>query len=774
MRTGPAAGGYPDKRLLDIAAAGIGLVMLLPVLALVAVAIKLDSPGPAFFLQTRVGRGGRPFRIVKFRSMHCRQDPALPRLTVAGDPRVTRVGSFIRRTKLDELPQLFNVLFGSMSLVGPRPEVEEFLEFYPAEQRVSLLSMRPGVTDLASILLRDESAILAASPDPTRTYRESLLPLKAALSEQYRKQMSLSLDIRILLATVYAIFAGKPPVWLRELSSPLVSDHVRPSSTSGNTQAEVLALGEGLSAPSSDGGLKHILRPIARNAFILSSLTALGQLSFLIALPFLTRMFRPSELGTFTIYLSVVNICGPLVALKFESALYAAEKRDDARQIFVLCALAILGMTTLAWGIIKLIGYQFPALPAVLSLVPLGIFFAGFWSLTSAWAIRFDAIPTLSVARFLQPACMTVLQIAAGMTGFHAEGLILAHIASHALYTSFIMTRTLSLAELRELWPLPWRAILRRALDNRQFALFTMPAHVSSLAVSNLPPLVIGAMFSSAAAGYVGVAYRIAAAPLAIISLPLGHILTSEAVRDHSFRRIRMLTALTVAASFVFVSLPLLLLAGLAPRLAPILFDADWSVTGDILSALAIFAASQALLIPLVELTSVYKKQTRRLIVELTTLFLVFSSLLLGPTLGWTALPTIWAMSLCGTVGTLIGVVVILASVLRRPADGRETDDDMRAVPASASNRTAMAVDLGCHVGTNSRSSTAQSDDDSARARQLETSSTWVGERTKRDRSPSSSVFCDASLADRSMKQVRLKISKALNLSVTERGKDLP
>lgn len=668
-----------DKRLFDVVVAGLSLIALLPVLVLVAIAVKLDSPGPALFLQTRIGRGGRPFRIVKFRSMHCAQDTALPRLTVAGDPRITRVGHFIRWTKLDELPQLFNVVGGSMSLVGPRPEVEEFLKCHSAEQRSSFLSMRPGVTDLASILLRDESAILAASAEPDKTYREILLPMKAALAEQYRRQMSLSLDIRILIATLFAVILGRPPAWLGTFA----------------------ALPPQWSIAASEGGargapfgedLKGRLRPMARNAFILSSLTALGQLTFLIALPLLTRLFHPSEIGAFTIYLSIVNICGPLVALKFESALYATARREDARQILALCALAITGLSALTWAIIELVGYRLSGPHLVLSLVPFGIFLAGFWSLTSAWSIRFDAIPTLSMARLLQPVSMTVLQIAAGLKGFHAEGLIVAHLISHALYTGFIMARTYTATDMRALWPLPWRSLLRRALDNRHFAFFTMPAHVISLMVSNLPPLVIGATFSAAAAGYVGVAYRIAAAPLAIVSLPLGHILTSEAVRDQSVRRVRMLVGLTMATSLLFVSLPLLLLAQLAPRLAPILFGPEWATAGDILSALAIFAAAQALLVPLAELTSVYQKQVWRLIVELTTSLLVFSSLLLGPTLGWTIASTIWTMSLCGAAGTLIGVAVILISVLRHPAGDAPPS---RSMPFSTARLHTLSLEPG-------------------------------------------------------------------------------
>ena len=188
------------KRLFDMAASGIGLLLLAPLLLVLAAWIKCDSAGPVFFLQERVGLCGKLFRIIKFRSM--RQHHAGPQITVGEDARITRSGRFIRAYKLDELPQLLNVLLGDMSIVGPRPEVPRYVALYPADVRDEVLSVRPGMTDWASVQYRSESALLAQSPDPERTYVETVLPAKLALCQQYVRERSLLLDLKIIAMTL--------------------------------------------------------------------------------------------------------------------------------------------------------------------------------------------------------------------------------------------------------------------------------------------------------------------------------------------------------------------------------------------------------------------------------------------------------------------------------------------------------------------------------------------------------------------------------------------
>lgn len=189
------------KRLVDILIAGLGLLVLAPLGLLVAAAIKLDSTGPIFFRQERVGRGGALFRIFKFRTM-TQPTGAHLQITVDGDRRITRVGAWLRRTKLDELPQLIDVLRGTMSLVGPRPEVPKYVAHYPAAWRERLLSVRPGITDFASVHFRRESELLARAADPERAYIEEVLPQKLQYALHYVDNPSLLNDLRVIRITL--------------------------------------------------------------------------------------------------------------------------------------------------------------------------------------------------------------------------------------------------------------------------------------------------------------------------------------------------------------------------------------------------------------------------------------------------------------------------------------------------------------------------------------------------------------------------------------------
>ncbi|MBP9081252.1 MAG: sugar transferase, partial [Flavobacteriales bacterium] len=185
------------KRGFDILFALVVLVLLLPVLLVFAMAVALTSPGGAFFRQVRVGRAGREFRLLKFRSMRPDSE-AQGQLTIGGrDPRITGVGYFLRKTKLDELPQLWNVLAGDMSVVGPRPEVPKYVALYTAEQR-AVLSVRPGITGMASINYIDENELLARALDPEKAYVEEVLPAKLTLDLHYVRERDFLLDLRII------------------------------------------------------------------------------------------------------------------------------------------------------------------------------------------------------------------------------------------------------------------------------------------------------------------------------------------------------------------------------------------------------------------------------------------------------------------------------------------------------------------------------------------------------------------------------------------------
>lgn len=192
------------KRVLDLAISGAALVVTAPVLALAAAAIKLDSPGPVLFRQERVGRDRRPLRTLKLRTMYVDSDRKGLQVTAGNDPRITRVGRWLRRTKLDELPQLWNVVRGDMSLVGPRPEVPRYVAAYRAEWQ-RLLGVRPGLTDRASIAFRDEEALLALAVDRERAYVDVIMPLKLQLALRGIDERSLRSDLDVLFKTACAV-----------------------------------------------------------------------------------------------------------------------------------------------------------------------------------------------------------------------------------------------------------------------------------------------------------------------------------------------------------------------------------------------------------------------------------------------------------------------------------------------------------------------------------------------------------------------------------------
>ena len=192
------------KRLFDLFFSAIGLILILPFFAIVAIFIKFDSPGPVFFRHERVGKDFKPFKLYKFRSMSANAPEKGPLITVGGDSRVTRVGRLLRKTKLDELPQLINVLKGDMSLVGPRPEVPKYVEMFRDEYR-DILQVRPGITDYATIEFRDEEAVLKGYKNPEEGYVRDVLPRKMELYKKYLKNKGLMTDIGLVFRTLWEI-----------------------------------------------------------------------------------------------------------------------------------------------------------------------------------------------------------------------------------------------------------------------------------------------------------------------------------------------------------------------------------------------------------------------------------------------------------------------------------------------------------------------------------------------------------------------------------------
>ena|SRR5918993_3528477 len=193
------------KRGFDIVVSLTALILLIPLMVVAATIIKLDSEGPVFFKQKRIGKGFRPFWIYKFRTMRKRYSGEGPQVTIGNDPRITRMGWFLRQTKIDELPQLINILRGEMSFVGPRPEVPRYVQLFQQDYR-EILTVRPGLTDLASLKYRDEAALLARATNPEEEYTTRVLPDKIELAKDYLRQASLLFDLKIICKTFFRLF----------------------------------------------------------------------------------------------------------------------------------------------------------------------------------------------------------------------------------------------------------------------------------------------------------------------------------------------------------------------------------------------------------------------------------------------------------------------------------------------------------------------------------------------------------------------------------------
>lgn len=190
------------KRLFDICASFLGLIILLVPFCVIAVRIKMSDRGPVFFMQTRIGRYKKPFKILKFRTMTVNAEKAGLRLTVGADKRVTKIGGFLRKTKIDELPQLINVFLGQMSFVGPRPEVSEYVDVYSDEMYATLL-VRPGITSSASIKYKNENELLQSSDDPEKTYVEVVLPDKMKYNLEYINDLGPIYDLKLIFKTIF-------------------------------------------------------------------------------------------------------------------------------------------------------------------------------------------------------------------------------------------------------------------------------------------------------------------------------------------------------------------------------------------------------------------------------------------------------------------------------------------------------------------------------------------------------------------------------------------
>ena len=416
------------------------------------------------------------------------------------------------------------------------------------------------------------------------------------------------------------------------------------------------------------------VRKFARRAIGYSGLTAAGQGAYLLALPFLSRLYSPADFGLFTIYLSVINLAAPFVGLRFESALLSAIDRTDARVVVRLTLTTLLVMTVVATGLLAFASDRFAgesgrAIQATLVILPFGMFLAGLWDCATAWAIYKGSVRTLAVARFVQPSSLAVLQAAFGLMHLPATFLLVAHISSYAAYTAVVFTRTMSREDAVGIFRVPIRKVLARARADVKFPLYYMPAILISLLIGNLPPMLMGSLFGTDIAGQYGIAYRVVASPLTVICMPLGNIFTSEASHSSDPATLRTTIRFVAAASLVLVVTPVLIFGYFASTLTTFALGPQWDLAGRIAAALSVMAAAQAMASPFSDVTSIYRRQEVRFIVDALRLCLFFAPLGLGVYATWDLLSTIHLMVAGGTLGYLLNLaasLLILRAATRR------------------------------------------------------------------------------------------------------------
>jgi O-antigen/teichoic acid export membrane protein len=337
--------------------------------------------------------------------------------------------------------------------------------------------------------------------------------------------------------------------------------------------------------------------------------------------------------------------------------------------VTVIALNSLLGAILVLLAAPHLAGTVGSALEPLLLVLPFGFVLSGLWSTATAWAVRENALGPLSAARFLQPASMTLLQVIFGLMHLPARSLVLAHLASHVIYATCIFARTLSADDLRVMARHSLATLARRAVSDRRFPLYVMPAFLMTTMIANAPPLLMGSVFGASVAGQYGVAYRVVTGPLAVICLPLGNLFTSEVSQAISAVRARTAVRFVLSLSLIVVALPVLLFGTVAPHLCEALLGAQWAPAGQIMTALAVMGAAQALASPFGEVPSIYHCQEVRLLVDTIQLVLFFLPLGYGSLAGWDALATIRLMAAGGAGGYLLSAaasLLIMRNAMRR------------------------------------------------------------------------------------------------------------
>ncbi len=394
-----------------------------------------------------------------------------------------------------------------------------------------------------------------------------------------------------------------------------------------------------------------------RGAFLLTALTAFGQLSYPLALPIIGHLYTVEAFGVFTIYMAIVNISSPLISGRFEGALYSSETdRNKALQLRLTLSVAFIGMVF--WTLSFLVAQQFmsaeqAAIAQQMTLyVPIGMLLNAGWDIATAWAVRGGYLQRLSYARMIQPITLTVSHLGFGLLGLGTDGLLLGSVLSYLIYVGIIFAP-------RSNWPLyalmrefSRADVVKLAKEEHHFPLYLAPSQLLTLLIANFPQLMIGFLFGQAAAGLYGLAYRLVAAPVQIVCMPLGNALTSHMASRDKAPRMSMVY-LTIMIAFALVSLPVLVIGLAAPWIVSWILPDKWAGLDAYIFILAFGSAAQALAVPFYESYSLFRQQKMKLLIDIGRVLAVAGALFIPFALHYSVLPTVWCLTAVSALGFL-------------------------------------------------------------------------------------------------------------------------
>ncbi|MBZ9727979.1 lipopolysaccharide biosynthesis protein [Mesorhizobium sp. CO1-1-11] len=419
---------------------------------------------------------------------------------------------------------------------------------------------------------------------------------------------------------------------------------------------------------------------VLRAAGGVSAMAIAGQLILVATIPVLARLYSPADFGLFTIYLSTVNILGAVAALRFEASLYGVKSDAQAYVTvkLILLAVSATGVLALTAGVMLSSTVPVRAVDLVW-LVPIGMAGAGLVETMNCWSLRAGLLRDFALGRLILPATMALLQLMFGIVHLGGEAMVHAHILSQFIFIGFLGVRIFRWEDVCGIARAPWQTVFEKARREYKFPLFDIPATVASFAINNLPAILVGSMFGTAYAGYLGVASRLVTGPVTLIATPLSNVFVAEANKGGGRRHLLGLARGLLILAGGLTSLPILALGLAAPQLVVPLLGRPWLPAAEIMTALAFMGAVQALSTPLQDVPALLRRQEVRLVVDAVRTVLVFGPLLAGARAGWEPLTVIYLMAAGGAGGFFIKTAVSLY-LLKQSVQPDETSPRSRCI----------------------------------------------------------------------------------------------